>query len=722
MRSNEPDLKQTGGSWKWQTILCLAGLLINLGGARLAERLDLPLFLDTTGTVLTAVLGGYLPCILVGLLTNLIKGLWDFNAVYFGGVNVLVGVCSAFFAGRSSLNRISRVILFVLAVSIAGGLLSAVLTWFLYGFGVERSSRALTLLLRDIGITNNSAAQILADLLINLVDKALTIVLALFLTEKFPEETKEKLHFKGWRQNPLSAEAEREAQHSVCRSVSLTKKIAVLITAVCVCVAAGSSAVTLVLYYRSAIEEHTKRAQGVAALAAAVIDPEQVDNYLTLGEQAAGYLETQEMLYMIRESSPDILYVYAYRILPDGVHVVFDLDTEDLEGSEPGEVFDFDLSFVPLLPALFAGETIDPIISDDSYGWLLTVYQPVYDSDGNCQCYAAADISMSQLRSDEYSFAIKILALFLGFFTLILAAALWVGRYNVILPLNSMAMASSAFAYDSEQARSHSVERLHSLGIRTGDEIENLYLALLKTTQDSMEYVDDIHRKTDTITRMQSGLILVLADLVESRDKCTGDHVRKTADYARIIMNELRREGMYPLELTDEFINNVYSSAPLHDIGKIKVSDTILNKPGRLTDEEFEEMKNHTTAGSEIISQAIALVSDSTYLNVAKDLAKYHHERWDGKGYPCGLSEEAIPLSARIMAVADVFDALISKRSYKEGMPFETAVGIIREGSGTHFDPKVVRAFLNAEREVRQVAEQFAAIRNLGGSTNPGTI
>ena len=152
-------------------------------------------------------------------------------------------------------------------------------------------------------------------------------------------------------------------------------------------------------------------------------------------------------------------------------------------------------------------------------------------------------------------------------------------------------------------------------------------------------------------------------------------------------------------------MNDVVNSAPLHDIGKIQVSDTILNKPGKLTDEEFMMMKTHTTAGAQVIQHAMNTVSkdDSGYLKEAMNLAQFHHEKWNGTGYPCGLKGEEIPLSARIMAVADVFDALVSRRSYKEGFPFEKAMAIIQEGSGMHFDPRIVTAFMQASDEVRQV-------------------
>jgi HD-GYP domain-containing protein (c-di-GMP phosphodiesterase class II) len=149
----------------------------------------------------------------------------------------------------------------------------------------------------------------------------------------------------------------------------------------------------------------------------------------------------------------------------------------------------------------------------------------------------------------------------------------------------------------------------------------------------------------------------------------------------------------------------VFRSAPLHDIGKIHIPDAVLNKPGKLTDEEFALMKKHTIYGGDVIEKTRPASANISFLDVAKDLATYHHEWWNGRGYPEGLKGEEIPLSARIMAVADVFDALVSKRCYKPGFGFEKSMEIIREESGTHFDPLVAGAFLNAADEVRKVLE-----------------
>ena len=205
-------------------------------------------------------------------------------------------------------------------------------------------------------------------------------------------------------------------------------------------------------------------------------------------------------------------------------------------------------------------------------------------------------------------------------------------------------------------------------------------------------------------------MINVMADLVESRDKSTGTHIKNTAAYVEIICDQMIKEGIYSDIVDEDYKNNVVASAPMHDIGKIKISDTILNKPGRFTPEEYEIMKTHSEEGAIIIHSVKKSVESQAlkenYLGEAENMAHYHHEKWNGEGYPCGLKGEEIPLSARIMAVADVFDALVSKRVYKPGMPFEKAISIIKESSGEHFDPKVVEAFLHAEEKIRTVARK----------------
>lgn len=206
---------------------------------------------------------------------------------------------------------------------------------------------------------------------------------------------------------------------------------------------------------------------------------------------------------------------------------------------------------------------------------------------------------------------------------------------------------------------------------------------------------------------MQSHIITTMADIIENRDESTGGHIRRTAKYVEILAKELQRQGKFADILTNQYINDMVMAAPLHDIGKIHISDIVLNKPGKLTEEEFEQMKTHTTAGRELLEKARGDLGDIHYLNIAIEMAAYHHEREDGKGYPYGVKDGEIPLCAKILAVADVFDALTSKRVYKEAMPFGKACGIIREESGTHFDRDVVDAFTTASEKIFAAMETF---------------
>ncbi len=199
----------------------------------------------------------------------------------------------------------------------------------------------------------------------------------------------------------------------------------------------------------------------------------------------------------------------------------------------------------------------------------------------------------------------------------------------------------------------------------------------------------------ETISRKQEHIISGLANLIESRDLETGTHVTRTSEFVRTLAKFARADGVYRDRLNDRTISLMYRAAPLHDVGKIVVPDDILKKPGKLTEEEFALMKRHASEGGRIVREVLGGVADGEYLSMAEEIAACHHERWDGGGYPAGLAGENIPLSARIMAIADVFDALVSERCYKKAMPAEKALAIIREESGTHFDPSLVRVFLD---------------------------
>jgi len=214
----------------------------------------------------------------------------------------------------------------------------------------------------------------------------------------------------------------------------------------------------------------------------------------------------------------------------------------------------------------------------------------------------------------------------------------------------------------------------------------------------------EVARRTRELAAIQDVTILAMASLAETRDNETGNHIRRTQHYVKVLAEQLKTHPRFADVLTDRFIATLFKSAPLHDIGKVGIPDGILLKPGRFEPHEFEIMKTHCRLGRDAVQQAEdRLGLEVEFLTVAKEIAYSHQEKWDGSGYPEGLAGEAIPVSARLMAVADVYDALISRRVYKAGMTHAQAAQVIDRGRGEHFDPDVVDAFL-------VVAEQFRAI------------
>jgi putative two-component system response regulator len=225
---------------------------------------------------------------------------------------------------------------------------------------------------------------------------------------------------------------------------------------------------------------------------------------------------------------------------------------------------------------------------------------------------------------------------------------------------------------------------------------------------------DEVRRRTQEVVATQEVTILTMASLAETRDNETGNHIRRTQFYLKALAEKLRHQPRFSHFLDeDKTIDLLFKSAPLHDIGKVGIPDHILLKPGRFTPEEFEIMKTHCTLGRDaIIAAERRLGVELPFLSFAKEIAYSHQEKWDGSGYPEGLSGDDIPISGRLMAVADVYDALISRRVYKEGMPHEKAVGIIVEGKGSHFDPDMVDAFVGMADEFVQIAKRYKDTEN----------
>ena len=250
---------------------------------------------------------------------------------------------------------------------------------------------------------------------------------------------------------------------------------------------------------------------------------------------------------------------------------------------------------------------------------------------------------------------------------------------------NRIYMVQSGYLFDGRRKRGYQL-------VITDDTSDRQYINLLANFNTELQR--EVDEKTAHIVAMHDNLIMSMATMVESRDNSTGGHIRRTSEGIRLLTAEIQADGAFAL--TESFCKNLIKAAPMHDLGKIAVDDAVLRKPGRFTPEEFEKMKAHAAEGARIVHEILKGTDDTDFQRIAENVAHYHHERWDGSGYPEGLKGEEIPIEARIMAIADVYDALVSKRVYKESMPFDKANDIILEGMGKHFDARLEPYYLRA--------------------------
>ena len=230
----------------------------------------------------------------------------------------------------------------------------------------------------------------------------------------------------------------------------------------------------------------------------------------------------------------------------------------------------------------------------------------------------------------------------------------------------------------------------------------------IQLTQVNCELRQKVELSVQDLKDSHRGMIFALSKLAESRDPETGEHLERLQEYCRALCTALVQAGEFTHLLTPEYIETLVAASPLHDIGKVGIPDSVLLKPGKLTDEEFAIMKTHSQIGADTLSASFEHYGNNPLLEMGIEIAQFHHEKWDGSGYPFGISGEGIPLSARILALGDVYDALTSKRVYKDAFSHEVSKSIIEEGRGTHFDPKVVDAFLRVEEAFKAIRHSFS--------------
>ena len=701
-----------------QIALVTAGTLINVLLSYIMFKSGLPLFLDTVGTIIVSAFSGMLLLgILTAVISNVVCSIFNETALYLAFFNALIAIFTVWFLHKHSFKKFGKTIIFAIAISLFSAV-SVSLVQFVV-LGQDQTSMVV-----QSAQNFSSAANfpylisfIIVNFLLQLADKGFSCILVMILVRLVSEETRSAYTSGVWLQRPLSDKELKELKSmrsTVKHSLRTRNTHTLVFTSLVVMILTGWTG--LRIYFQNEKVKKTESAWSTIKTVATLIDLERIDDYLKYGEEADGYKETAELLSKLWMCSTDITYLYVVK--PEGEYgkFIFDVDTRAVDPDaeppySPDELVLFEDAFKPFFSYFEEGRPIGPVETDDTWGWLLTVYYPVKDSLGNLKCYVGADVSLQYLADYMMVFFVKIILTMAGFFLLIVAFALWKTGVYTSIPISTMTSCLERFAMSGEDQDKldENVRVIRSLDIHTQDEVERLYKAICKMTLNQAEQMRDIRHLSDSTLKMQDGLIITMADMVESRDSDTGAHVQKTSAYVKIIVEGLKKKGYYAQKITPKFISDVVRSAPLHDVGKINIPDGVLNKPGKLTDEEFEIMKTHTTAGKILLENAISSVQGENYLKEARNMAAYHHERWDGKGYPEKLHGEVIPLSARIMAVADVFDALTSPRVYKPAFPIEKALEILQQGAGTQFDAKCIEVFMDALPEVKMILKKYSS-------------
>jgi HD-GYP domain-containing protein (c-di-GMP phosphodiesterase class II) len=700
-----------------QVLLVTTGTLINVLLSFAAYKFGLPFFLDSLGTILVSAVSGMLLLgILTAVITSLVCSLFNQLALYLAFANALLAIFTVWFIQKYTFKKFRRNLVYVLIASVYSAIVISLIHFAIY----KQTQNSLITQFAHSCTSDTGLPYLLSltgiNLILQLADKSISCLIVVTILRFIPKEKFNIYNLGAWLQRPLTEQELNEIKNmrkKVKRTLRSRTTNTLVITSFMVMFLTGWTGLSI--YSDNEKAKKTETAWSTVRTVASIIDVDKIDDYLLYGNDADGYNETSELLSKMFRCSTDLAYLYVVK--PEGINgrFIFDVDTRIVDPDAeppyvPGELVPFEESFKPYFKDMLEGKEIGPIETDDVWGWLLTVYYPVKDSDGNMRCYVGADVSLKYIADYTVVFFFKIILTMAGFFILIVAFALWKTGVYTSIPISSISSCLERFALSGEdQAKlDENVKIIRSLDIHTQDEVERLYSAICEMTLKQAEQMRDIRHLSESTLKMQDGLIITMADMVESRDSDTGAHVQKTSEYVKIIVEGLKKKGYYAQKITPKFMSDVVRSAPLHDVGKINIPDGVLNKPGKLTPEEFEIMKKHTIAGKVLLENAISTVQGENYLKEARNMAAYHHERWDGKGYPEGLHGELIPLSARIMAVADVFDALVSPRIYKPAFTMEKAIEILQEGAGTQFDAKCVEVFIDALPEVKEILNKYS--------------
>ena len=696
---------------KWRVVLVIGGIASNVLLFFISNRLRLPFFLDTAGTLIAAALGGLFPGILTAVVSNTICAFIDSNSLYFMIINVLCAIYAAWFSRKYTFKKIGKTLIFALTAGVASGLIGGLLQMLLFDGVQNQIVSDIMIPMQDKLNLPDNLAFCIGNVLINVLDKILTTAGAFCVVSFAPESEVEIVQNSGWRQRPLTVN-ELKSIRRWGRDVKFSSRLRMTLTLI------GASLILVFimgwigisLYFEVEENSEINSAWNTVKFTSTLMEPTIIRDVIQNGKNTDNYNNVKELLTTVRSNAYGIQNLYLIRPEEKGARFIVDLPSDIRPvafGS--GQIVAYEDVFTDTAKEILMGGTAGYIESRSLSYWKMTVFYPVKDTKDNVVCMVCADVSLAYMADYMRVFILKVAVILSGYFVLIVAYALWTTDVYSTYPISSMAEMLDRFSKgdDSQESLDENVRKIRALDIRTGDETEKLFQSVCSMTLNQAEQMRSIRRLSDSTAKMQDGLIMTMADMVENRDLDMGAHIQKTTAFVRIILESLKKKGYYAEKLTPKFMSDVVRSAPLYDVGKIKVPDEILRKPGKLTDEEYEIIKTHAAEGKKIMDNAIGTSNGDNYLKEARNMAAYHHERWDGTGYPDGLHGEVIPLSARIMAIADVFDDITSDRVYRKAYPLDEAIEIMKSYSGNIFDPKCLEAFLDAMPEIQVIMMKY---------------
>lgn len=445
-------------------------------------------------------------------------------------------------------------------------------------------------------------------------------------------------------------------------------------------------------------QDQINSATNCAKIASNMLYNAPIDEFLTKGKTRAYNEYLSQLLVICKNFNLRYLYVY----IPDFEHntltPIFDMAGRPEDNTankvwQLGKVVNWKFSAAE--KNAFYGMDDNTLVElNDKYGHVISRYVPIYNNKNKIVALLGVDFDYNEYKQKIITSLVRGL-LFMALCLLsIYVVLIFYLKQIIVKPLLLISSRMNNFLKDNAAS-------IEPIEIESGDELELVAGSFNRMAADINSYVKQI-------SDMQMETIFSLAKLAQSRDDDTGKHLERVQQYCYVLAQKLSENSPYSEQIDDNFIKNIVNASILHDIGKVAISDLILLKPGKLTDEEFAEMKKHTSLGAQTLSEVHSKFGNNTFIEIGRLMANYHHERWDGRGYPQGLKGEEIPLSARIMAIADVYDAISTKRVYKDAFPQEKCIEIIKEGMGTQFDPVIVDAFLEVVDTFYKIREELS--------------